>query len=519
MPKQPNFLVIHTDQHRYDCVGISERKTGIYTPYIDSIGYTGANFTCAYSTCPVCIPQRLTLLTGQLAETHGCYTNTGIPYLPLETTLPSEMRKGGYQTALVGRTMHTYPFTAPYGFEYYLPGDPSSEYKNTTDPFFKYLRDNNPNDCGGYYGGGPVNNSREAGPFHLADHFHQTKWATNRALDFLENRDKSRPFMLFVGYYAPHSPHNPPAEFFNRYYFRNDLDKPAIADWDVKPVNSGDPTSHYVELKGENWKMTQAGYYGNIAFADSQIGRLLSAVGRDTYVIFTSDHGDMLGDHYMYQKCRPYEGSAHIPFMIKGPGIKDSQTIDAPIGWHDIMPTILDLAGLPIPDSVDGRSIVPLIMESRKLDEPWRKYLYLNCVHFHMGAVKARNESKKPNLFDELASQALTDGKMKYIWHVTSGTEQLFDVEHDWNELHDLSQDPAYADELAKWRIVLIKQLEGRAEGYSDGHRLIPGCKPEEYNAKFAEIVKKRKAEGFHQAYTPVPDPCNSMEYDPALMK
>lgn len=228
--------------------------------------------------------------------------------------------------------------------------------------------------------------------------------------------------------------------------------------------------------------MTQAGYYGNIAFADSQIGRLLSAVGRDTYVIFTSDHGDMLGDHYMYQKCRPYEGSAHIPFMIKGPGIKDSQTIDAPIGWHDIMPTILDLAGLPIPDSVDGRSIVPLIMESRKLDEPWRKYLYLNCVHFHMGAVKARNESKKPNLFDELASQALTDGRMKYIWHVTSGTEQLFDVEHDWNELHDLSQDPAYADELAKWRIVLIKQLEGRAEGYSDGHRLIPGCRVRDWH-------------------------------------
>ena len=94
MPQRPNFIVIHTDQQRADCVGINGQRPGIYTPAIDSIGWQGANFTAAYASCPVCMPQRLTLLTGQLPEHHGLFDNVGIPYLPLKTTLPAEMRRG-----------------------------------------------------------------------------------------------------------------------------------------------------------------------------------------------------------------------------------------------------------------------------------------------------------------------------------------------------------------------------------------------------------------------------------------
>lgn len=517
MSQKPNFIVIHSDQQRYDCTGIAGRRKGIYTPYTDSIGYMGANFTSCYSTCPVCMPQRLSLITGQLAETHGIYTNYGIPYLPLETTLPTEMRKGGYETALVGRTMHTYPFNHPYGFEYYLPGDPSSENKETTDPFFKYLRDNNPNDAGGYYGGGPVNNSRAAGPFHLADHFHQTKWATNRALDFLENRDKSRPYMLFVGYYAPHSPHNPPADYFNRYYAREDLDEPIIADYDVPPATSGHFMSPYVNLSGENYRATRAGYYGNIAFMDSQIGRLIAAAGQNTYIIFTSDHGDMLGDHYMYQKHRVYEGSSHIPLMISGPGIPDSQSIDAPVGWHDIMPTILDLAGLPIPESVDGKSMAPMLMGKEYGD--WRDYLHINCVHLDHGAPKGRVKTEKHNLFDEKASHALTDGKMKYVWHVTSGTEQLFNLEEDWKELYDLAGKPEWQEELELWRKRMVEELKNSEEGFSDGEKLIPGKEPKEASTAMEELMALRRSEGFQQPYRPQRDPHRFMSFEDQLMK
>lgn len=517
MKQRPNFIVIHTDQQRYDCIGAAGRREGIYTPYIDTIAWQGAMFTGCYTTCPLCIPQRLSMLTGQTPQHHGLFSNTGIPYLPLEHTLPEEMRRGGYQTALVGRTMHTYPASYSYGFEYYLPGDPSSEAKDTTDAFFKYLRDNNAADCGGYSGGGPHNNSRAAAPYHLADHFHQTKWATNRAIEFLERRDVSRPFMLFVGYYAPHSPHNPPAEYFNRYYGRNDLEDPYISDWDIPPVNSGNAMSRYINLKGEELRAARAGYYGNIAFLDSQVGRILEQAMRqgNTYVIFTSDHGELLGDHYLYQKNRPYEGAIHIPLLIMGPDIPDSQIIDRPVGWHDIMPTILDLAGLRIPEDVDGKSMVPLLKGE---EVPWREYIHGECTHDFMFTTKTRPQSKQRNLFYEKGSQFLTDGKMKYIWHVTSGTEQLFDVEHDYREQHNLAEVPRYQEELNKWRQRLVKELKGRPEGFSDGNQLVAGGIPVKSNEAMSRLAEQRVSEGFTLAFGRKNKPEGVMEYENHLM-
>lgn len=518
MSNKPNFIVIHTDQHRYDCVGAASRRAGIYTPYIDSIAYQGANFTSCYTTCPLCIPQRLSLLTGQTPDHHGLYSNMGIPYLPLEHTLPTEMQHGGYQTALVGRTMHTYPANYSYGFEYYLPGDPSSEKKDTSDAFFQYLKDNSPKDSGGYYGCGPHNNSRAAGPYHLPDHLHQTKWATNRAIDFLNNHDESRPFMLFVGYYAPHSPHNPPAEYFNRYYQRDDLDQPYIADWDVAPVNSGNVMSRYINLNGEELRAARAGYYGNIAFIDSQVGRILERAMKagNTYVIFTSDHGELLGDHYLSQKNRPYEGAVHIPFMIMGPGISDSLIIDRPIGWHDIMPTILDLAGLPIPEDVDGQSIVPLLHS--ETSKPWRTYLHGECTHEFMFTPKTRPASEQINLFYEQGSHFLTDGIMKYIWYDTTGTEQLFHIQEDYKELHDFSKDPAYHEELLLWRSRLIKELTGRPEGFSDGTQLIAGQTPVKANEKMMALGAQRMEEGFSLAFSRKKKPEYTMKYNNHLM-
>ena len=519
MPQRPNFIVIHTDQQRADCVGINGQRPGIYTPAIDSIGWQGANFTAAYASCPVCMPQRLTLLTGQLPEHHGLFDNVGIPYLPLKTTLPAEMRRGGYQTALVGRTMHTYPFACPYGFEVYRPGDPSSDDK-ASDAFFAYVNEHSRPGDGGYYGGGPHNNSRQAGPFHLPDDCHQTKWATNAALDFLRTRDRSRPFMLFVGYYAPHSPHNPPAEYFDRYYHRNDLGKPYIADWDVPPASSGNLMSRYHTLSAEELRCLYAGYYGNIAFIDAQVARLLqAAMGQpNTYVLFTSDHGEMLGDHYLMQKSRPYQGAVHIPFLMMGPGIADGQSIDAPIGWQDIMPTILDLAGLPVPDTVDGRSLAPLL-RGEQAAEPWRAYIHGECTHSRLFDAKARPQGARRNCIEEAGSHYLTDGKHKYIWYDTSGREQLFNVENDPGELHDLAADPAYAEELAGWRARLVQTLAGRPEGFSDGERLIPGCTPLRTSAGLSALMAQRKAEGFSMAFQRGKSPVDAVQELPDWMR
>lgn len=495
MHTQPNILVLHADQFRGDC--LNSRRVGLYTPNLDSLANQGADFTSCYSACPICIPQRITLLTGQTPAHHGAFSHVTTPNIPFETTLPTEMGRGGYQTALVGRTMHTYPFTNSQGFEYYLPGDPSSNLKDTTDAFFKYIRENAPAEEGGYYGCGAAGNSRVGAPFHLDDRFHQTKWVTNRALDFLSNRDESRPFMLFVGFYAPHSPLNPPAEYFNRYLNRDDLDTPYLGNWEIPPACNGATTSHYVDLKGEELRHARAGYYGNITFMDNQIGRILALADQipNTYVIFTADHGEMLGDHYCFHKNRPYQGSVHTPFVIKGPGIHPARQIDQPIGWQDIMPTLLDIAGLPIPDSVDGQSFLPLL-NNEKTASPWREYMHGEAVHDGVRYYNCLEEQiKENNVMFEKGSHYLTDGKIKYIWFCTTGREQLFDIEHDYGELHDLINDPTWQNVLNKMRHALAKLLADREEGFSDGTNLIAGREPLPMSSKLRKLDEQRRLE------------------------
>ncbi|HZG84034.1 sulfatase-like hydrolase/transferase [Paenibacillus sp.] len=501
MKHKPNFVFIHTDQQRADCLGIEGRRKGLYTPNLDFLAVSGMRFSAAYATTPVCIPQRLTFLSGQTASMHGVLGNTGIPYFPFETTLPSELSKGGYQTALVGRTFHTYPFDHPYGFEYYMPGDPSSEFKDSTDPFFTFLREHAPEGSGGYYGNGTDNNSYIGAPFHLPNELHHTQWTTERALEFLQVRDSDRPFLLTVGYYAPHGPQNPPAEFFDRYYYNQDLDNPVIGEWAIPPVANWSPTrSSYVDLSGELLRSCRAGYYGNITFIDLQLGRIINRVRQipNTYIIFTSDHGEMLGDHYLYHKAQPYEGAAHIPFLIAGPDVSPMQVCDKTIGWHDIMPTMLDLAGLPIPDHVDGQSLAPLLQNPSTSE--WREYLHGECSR-PMSPPKLPGQATEGNMAYETGFHYLTDGKTKYIWHTQSGREQLFDLMNDPHERFDLSAKAEYANELTLWRGRLIDEIKDRPEGFTDGERLIAGRKYASLLPKAQEIVDRRLEEGYAIAY------------------
>ncbi|MBI3986508.1 MAG: sulfatase-like hydrolase/transferase, partial [Lentisphaerae bacterium] len=168
----------------------------------------------------------------------------------------------------------------------------------------------------------------------------------------------------------------------------------------------------------------------------------------------TSDHGEMLGDHYGWRKQVPYEASARVPLLFSAPprfGLKRLSTVDQPVCLEDIMPTLLDLAGAPIPKTVEGRSLLPLM---RGETIPWRDYLPIEHAPLH---------------------QSLTDGREKYIWFVRDGREQFFDLTADPLECHDLAREPAASARMAVWRKRLVHDLKARPEGFSDGHQLIPG--------------------------------------------
>jgi len=457
----PNILVIITEQHRGDSLSC-EGHPVLITPTLDSIAGRGARFSRAYSACPVCIPARRSILTGQRPSTHGVLGYSIKPWSGI--SVADELSRAGYSTAWIGRDMHQDPPDESCGFAKTI----LSGMRNPRNAYDRFLERNQPEGGGGYYGGGVMHNDYTARPFHLPENLHHTTWTVNQALSWLEERDTDRPFFLVVSFLAAHPPLIPPAFYLNR-YIRTGVPDPCIGSWATPPENGGigrGQGTWNVDLKGETLLSARAGYYGLINHLDDQLNRLLNPVtgihrmtGDNTAVIMTSDHGEMLGDHYCWGKFLPYEGSARVPLLVSAPkrfGIRANSVIDRPVGLEDVMPTVLELAGVDIPDSVDGRSLLPLLRGNGSAESTWREYMHI--------------EYAAP-----FAYHALTDGREKYVWFAGDGREQLFDLENDPCELNDMAGDPDFAEKVSRWRRLMVRELTGRPEGFTDGDSLITG--------------------------------------------
>ena len=217
------------------------------------------------------------------------------------------------------------------------------------------------------------------------------------------------------------------------------------------------------EMKPHLLKRAKAAYYGQITFLDLQINRFLETLrefnlNENTIVVFSADHGDLMGDHNLFRKALPYEGCASIPMIINdGPNgsLKKGLRCDRVVELRDIMPTILEAAGLPIPEEIDGESFLKF---TEGEDSSWREYIH------------------GEHTFQKQGVHWITDGKTKYVWLSEKGTEQLFDLTKDPKELNDLVySNQASDDDIAPWRNRLIEELTGREEGFTDGEKLIAG--------------------------------------------
>jgi len=279
-----------------------------------------------------------------------------------------------------------------------------------------------------------------------------------RAIDFLERRDPTVPFFLNLSYFHPHQPCTPPQVYWDRYI---NAEHPDLieADWSHK-MDTYEPglgvASWQTKLSSALLRQFRAGYYGCINHIDDQVSRVLSRLPQSTVVIFTSDHGEMLGDHQWIRKTRALEPSARVPFLMKLPksvGIESGQTRTEVVAWQDIMPTLLDAAGVEIPETCEGKSLLGLLR-----GESWRERL-----HGEMAQCGG----------ERTGMQFLTDGKRKYIWEPGLGRELFFDLENDPGERTNLAADPAWSDTVAGWRNDLIKRLEDRPEGFVKDGRLV----------------------------------------------
>jgi arylsulfatase len=179
----------------------------------------------------------------------------------------------------------------------------------------------------------------------------------------------------------------------------------------------------------------------------------------DTLIVFTSDHGEMLGDHHLWRKTYAYEASARVPLIAVAPGsmnVERNVECDALIGWEDIMPTFLQAAETDQPESVEGHSVLELLKDPSDTLRPYYHGEHAPCYH------------------PENANQFLTDARWKYIWNPINGEEQLFDLQADPHECADLARKET--DVLAHWRQTMARQLAGREEQLSDGTQLRTGA-------------------------------------------
>lgn len=461
---KPNIILIIADQFRGDCLS-SAGHADVHTPYIDSLAASGVSFDRAYSACPTCIAARAALHTGMDQRNHGRVGYRDGVEWRYEHTLAGELSRGGYYTQCVGK-MHVHPLRRMLGYNsvelhdgylhyYRHNSSPSYEDQRFTDDYLFWLRDrlgasraltDTGIDC----------NSWLTRPWPYEENLHPTNWVTDRAIDFFRRRDRDMPFFLTVSYVRPHPPFDAPACFFDMYKDRV-LTPPLSGDWDdgemlkrcgLDFASMSGPSSEF------DIQRARAGYYACVSHLDNQIGRLLDAMFSyelrgNTLIMFVSDHGEMLCDHMLFRKGYAYESSSRIPLIISGPecggGISHRLA-----ELRDVMPTLLTAAGLEIPDTVDGSDLLA----------PSFNREYLHGEHI---------------LGEGLSSHWIVTARDKYIWYSSDGREQYFDTVNDREEAHNAVDDPENSARVGQLRDLLIEELTGREEGFTDGEKLIAG--------------------------------------------
>ena len=357
-PSRPNIVLVISDQFRFDCVGSMGLNPMNLTPHLDTMARRGVMFRSAFAAQPVCAPARASMFTGQYSCRHGVWKN-GIGLAENANTLAKSLRSHGYSANYIGK-WHLAPPTGP----------------NTAGPVAPQHR-------GGFLDLWEAANALEhtshayegdlydgAGkPIHFSG-VYRADFMTQRAQQFL--RSARSPFFLTVSYLEVHHQNDtdtfdPPKEYKERYT------NPFIPH-DLRPYPG-------------SWPSQLADYYRCVAAMDKCVGdvrKTLAETGldRNTILMFVSDHSNHFKTRNTEYKRSPHEGSIHIPLIVEGPGFNRGIEISELVSQVDLMPTLLEAAGAPVPDTVQGHSLIPLV-EKRAQD--WRNEIYFQMAEFVTG--------------------------------------------------------------------------------------------------------------------------------------
>lgn len=424
-----------TDQQRFDSLGCYGNPVA-HTPFLDALAEESVVFDAAYSTCPACIPARGTCLTG-LNQWHlGSLTYKAPLKQEYPVTIPKLLREEGYSCVAVGKN-HFQPQRAMHGYDkIYLDESGRVESPGFVSDYMQWFEEQTGHRR--ILAEGMDFNGYTARPYPYDERLHPTAWVRETGLAALDRLcGGGEPFFLKLSFARPHSPYDAPKRWFD-WYDALELPAPYLAarDRKNKRVRGGRLTRWRGKASPEEVHAARAGYMGNVSFIDEAVGAVLERLRQqgiydDTMILFTSDHGDMLGDHNLWRKCYAYEGSAHIPLLIKPPkgygcGLLPGSCAAAPAALYDLMRTILSAVNPQAAFPTDG---IDLLHETREL-------LHGEYIQGYA---------------PEMDMQFLTDGALKWIWYMRTGKCELYHTQSDPGELHDLSRDQAFQAQMDRF--------------------------------------------------------------------
>lgn len=432
MTKKPNILFILSDQHSPHVAGW-EGNQAVETPRLDKLAAEGISMTNMYCQNPLCVPSRASLITGQYSKTTGIYDNMHIMQANI-TTLPRTLSKSGYKTCLIGKShfngeqYHGYQ-QRPYGDLYGQGHQP--------DP--KRLPEFGINGLGDVLG--------NSGPSEMPIELTQTELCVKEACKWLQlhkSGGSDQPFMLSVHFDKPHFPIKPPKRFFDKYKGR--LKLPAVNENLMETGNefiregiAHNETGHHYGRDFDVQLRALEAYYGCVEWVDDAAGRIIDVLDylgykEDTIVIYSSDHGEMGGEHGTWQKTLFYEASARVPMIMRWPDVIDAGTVSDDIaGLIDMFPTICDAAGIEIPKTCEGISLIPHLKDGSAIP---RKGIFSESA-----VLRATH----------ISGCMYRTGNHKYCYYI-DGSEELYDLSVDLDELNNLAGETSHKDIVAKYR-------------------------------------------------------------------
>lgn len=442
MEKLPNLIFIMTDHQRADSIGMVQDKKEV-APVLNGLAKESVVFTKAYNACPLCVPARTALATGKYPTKNGVVFNDIKGKRAQDhDTIHQYMKAAGYRVGHVGidHIQVSPSLKERIDFDFWIDDNDYEEYAKTKNIEMKRtpayatevieLQEDE-------YVKKAYSNAYTSVWDHPLEEF-KDQYFARKAIEFIEHQEEDKPFALFLYFWAPHPPLKVPEPYASMFDPKMlTLPENVGIPSPKEPENrrSGIAAQLAEELTLEDWRRVWAAHLGLVNMVDEAIGNVLESIQKvgkyeNSMIVFTSDHGDHLGQHKMYQKMEMYDQAINVPFIFKMPKRK-AQKWDVPVSHLDIVPTILDVLGIEIPKDLDGVSLASSIMGE---EPPMWKPIF--CQY-----------SGNPTVGD--IRRAVIEGQYKYIYDPRAKAE-LYNLIEDPLEMNNLAGDKEY-EEIEKY--------------------------------------------------------------------